>query len=110
MKLFVIITSLLILFTNCSPSKKINDSVATAKVVEPDGSSYEKAIIINKNNEIAGIAEEYKWIANHYQGASNQGQGTMHRNGRAYDIINIQTKTGEKKQVFFDITSFYGKY
>ncbi len=114
MKRFFILAFAAILFTlakaeNMSsilPAK--NDSVSVKKLA--DGSSFENAIIITETTEDKGVAAEYKWIKQNYPDATVRGQVCSGKNKKRYDIIDIITKLGEKKSIYFDITNFYGKF
>ena len=68
-----------------------------------DGSSYEKAVIV-KN-----ITEEYEWIRKYYPGNSFLQQSLNFYNDKPYDILRIETIDGETKDVYFDISKFFGK-
>ncbi|MDP4269750.1 MAG: hypothetical protein Q8909_06460 [Bacteroidota bacterium] len=85
-----------------------NDSIVVKKLA--DGSSCENAIIITETTEDKGVAAEYKWIKQNYPDASVRGQSCSGKNKKRYDIIDIITKLGEKKSIYFDITNFYGKF
>jgi len=75
-----------------------------------DGSSYEKAIVIQEKSETPGVNAEYKWIAEHYPGYSRGMQSLNFYNKKPYDIITIKTKDGEEKKIYFDISNFFGKF
>src|SRR6478735_7045405 len=74
-----------------------------------DGSSYEKAIIINETNTSDGVAAEYKWLRKHYPGYKFLRQALSPYKDKYYDILFIKYK-GKKKAVYFDISNFFGKY
>ena len=75
-----------------------------------DGSSFEKAIIINKTHEGAGDAAEYIWLGAHYSDYNLYGQSLVFYNYRVYDIIHFKTGEGVPKKIYFDITKCYGKW
>ncbi len=104
------------LLVACSSSKK---NAATSSAVsasmkpnpsDADGSSYEKAIVIQENKELVGVDAEYKWIRKHYPGYTLNEQKLNFKNKIAYDIVNITLKDGNKKNIYFDISNFYGKF
>jgi hypothetical protein len=66
--------------------------------------------VIQASGEFAGIAMEYQWLDEHYPGYQTLSQGTTRHDGRIYDIISILTADGVRKDIYFDITSFYGKF
>ncbi len=117
MKLLATLLVVAFLFTSCSSTKKTTGPVAspaaaTSKTVSSsgDGSDYDKAIVIDKKNESAGVAEEYKWLREHYPGYTLIKQSLKHKDGKSYDVMNIKTKEGEEKNIYFDITNFFGKF
>lgn len=114
MRIINVLLAIMILAYSCSSSKKSSSGTtgasATASNAIKDGSSYEKAIFINKDNEGEGVGEEYKWLRENYPGYKMIRQSLNHKDNKSYDIISIETKDGEKKQVYFDITKFFGKF
>jgi hypothetical protein len=86
------------------------DSTRRDSMVERDGSSFNKAVIIKETNEGDGITAEYKWLADHYPGYSSEGQGLSEYDKHPYDILHIKTTYGKKVDVYFDITSYFGKW
>jgi hypothetical protein len=100
-----------LLFCSTAFSKIIvTDTSRHDSLVMRDGSSFKKAIIILDTTEMAGINSEYKWIALHYPGYSSTGQALSMDDKRPYDIIYIATKEGEKKEIYFDISNYFGKW
>jgi len=75
-----------------------------------DGSGYAEAVIIQAPNEDAGVKAEYDWLAQRYPGYKRGQQSSIEHDGKMYDLLEITTAKGEKKAVYFDITSFYGKF
>ena len=111
---------LIILLNSCSPTKKsqtgsssntVSTSDTTVKSsADKDGSSYEKAIVIKAKNETKGIAAEYKWLSENYPGYTLKSQSLDGKEKRHYDIMQIKTKDGDEKSIYFDITNFFGKW
>lgn len=75
-----------------------------------DGSSYQNAIIIMDTTESAGVSAEYKWLDLHYPGYSSESQALSMNDHHPYDILSITTKDGTKKEVYFDISNYFGKW
>jgi hypothetical protein len=107
----------IILFVACHSSKKAStanvkteQAVATPENPAADGSSYEKAIVIQETSETKGVGAEYAWLRKQYPGYKMQSQSLSTSNKKPYDIINIVTEDGEKKAVYFDISNFFGKF
>jgi uncharacterized membrane protein YkoI len=121
-KLFPLL--IIIFFASCSSTKKSQTgSSATSAVTssdvpatspkssaQKDGSNYEKAIVIKAKNEAKGVAEEYKWLREQYPGYKLIEQSLSSEGKKHYDILKIQTKDGEEKSIYFDITNFFGKW
>jgi ABC-type glycerol-3-phosphate transport system substrate-binding protein len=97
--------------TSTSPTtvKSDNKTEVTITKSKADGSSFEKAIILSEKTEEAGINAEYAWINNNYTGYSINGQAIKNYNGKHYDVFNITLADGTKKDIYFDISGFYGK-
>ncbi len=69
-----------------------------------DGSSFEKAVIINgPMSEFVTV--EWQWIAQHYPRAQRlpSEQGLIIRKGRYFDLITF-TANGVQRTVYFDTT------
>ena len=75
-----------------------------------DGSSIERAVIINENDTTRGIAAENAWIAQNHPGYRKIGQALIKEGGGIYDRIDIQAPDGSRRSVYFDIRSFFGLY
>jgi hypothetical protein len=109
--LFLFIGTLLY---SCTTSKKIvnNSDSATIEAdnISHDGSSFEKAIIINEKSEFKGIEAEYAWLRKNYPGYKSKQQSLLSHDGKSYDRLDIITSDGEEKSIYFDISNFFGKY
>lgn len=115
---------IIIFFASCSSTKKSQTGSSATSVTsssdvpvtsvessaQKDGSNYEKAIVIKAKNETDGIAAEYKWLRENYPGHTLIKQ-SLHAEGKKhYDIMQIKTKEGNEKSIYFDITNFFGKW
>lgn len=102
------------LLASCSTTKRLSNETATqentSNLSANDGSSYEKAIIINAKNESEGVSAEYAWLRQHYKGYSSKGQSLNFYEKKPYDVITILTVDGIEKKIYFDISKFYGKF
>jgi hypothetical protein len=109
----LVLVTLAVTDMGCSSSKHTTtqpgSQQATPGFVQ-DGSSYASAIVIQEKGETAGVAAEYKWIRDHYPGSTNKMQALQNKNGKAYDVLTIVTADGVQKQVYFDISNFFGKF
>jgi hypothetical protein len=68
-----------------------------------DGLSAKTAI------KVSGIPEERAWIERHYPGAKVVSQSLLMGKG-PMDLIEIELASGETRRLYFDISSFFGKY
>lgn len=99
----------------CSSSKKTTATkkAPTTKVTRTDifrgGTSFENAIIIKVETEAAGVQEEYKWLSQNYPGYATLRKSQTSNANRHYDVIKIRTRNGDEKNIYFDISSFFGK-
>jgi len=74
-----------------------------------NGDSLENAIIIKGARDgQEGVDAEHWWLRKHFPGYQPKGQGLLHREGKAYDKLEIVLPDGKQKEVFFDISSFFG--
>ncbi len=110
MKYFLYLSAFLILLAGCSSSK----NASGGKDVNPsnsDGMAQKRMPIhINETNEMTGVDAEYAWLKKNYPGYSSEGQAlVMDKAGHPFDIIHIKTADGQKKDVYFDISKFFGK-
>ncbi|MFD2147517.1 adenosylhomocysteinase [Mucilaginibacter antarcticus] len=113
MKRHLILYSTLIVLSACAVKKQgVTQSTKanTTVVAQADGSSYEKAIVINASGEMQGIKAEYDWLKQNYPGYTRKGQSSGSYNKRQYDMLQFTTADGNAKTIYFDITSFFGKF
>jgi len=113
MKKIVFIIILTGLITSCKISGKITGNSAdrsTSVDAKKDGSSYEKAILINEKTETEGVRAEYAWLEKNYPGYKFIMQSLLEHNRKPYDDIQIRTVEGVEKDIYFDISKFFGKY
>ena len=74
-----------------------------------DGSSAANAIIIvGAAGEGDGVQSEYDWLSSNRAGATVKSQALMQDGDRIFDALTIEIG-GKQKDVFFDITAFFGK-
>lgn len=93
------------------------------------GTSAEDSVIVNAPNSMLGIDAEYQWLKIHY-GISNStveaasgwrivdrrietgdfllSDSSRPLTGRTFECFELKHKNGSSKQVWFDITSFFG--
>jgi hypothetical protein len=69
-----------------------------------DGSTPEKAIVVGS------VAEEYAWMRSNCRGWQPDVQFVEEIDGKDYDVHRLSNSRGESRTLYFDISSFYGKY
>jgi hypothetical protein len=74
-----------------------------------EGSSLAIAVVIQADDEFAGIAMENIWLESHHPNYQKISQSTTFEGDLVYDLIAIVTADGTKLTIYFDITSFFGK-
>lgn len=77
-----------------------------------EGSSIDEAIVIrNAVNSMAGVKAEHDYLAYKFGERGEDWdfhqQMLIKKEGRVYDQIDILLVDGEKKSVFFEVTSFH---
>ena len=105
MKKLITILIITVLSTGCASHK--NTTETTTGTIT--GESFNTAVIIKEKSESKGVSAEYKWIYNHYPSAKVISQSLTFHDKKPYDIITIKYK-GKTKDVYFDISNFFGKY
>ncbi|MFX0195857.1 MAG: hypothetical protein ACFFCW_07030 [Candidatus Hodarchaeota archaeon] len=78
------------------------------------GETIEDAVIINATNTMVGIPAEYHYVSSKC-GEQDvdwflKCQRYRPKDGRHYDVLDIELKNGEHKSYYFDITKFFGKF
>lgn len=110
MRFFVIIMFCgAVVLTACKSSNQSitfseNAQTSEGSVSERDGTSYEKAIIAKS------IPDEYNWLKKNYPGCQFMQQSLRHYKNVPYDVLTVKLPDGTKKDFYFDISSFFGKY
>ena len=114
MKNLVMLLILVTLVASCSTMKKSSDNTTgkagSGLAVAQDGSSYEKAVIIQEKSELTGVDAEYSWLKKYYPGYKVKSQAVTNYKNKPYDILTIITSSGEQKVIYFDISNFYGHF
>ena len=75
-----------------------------------DGSSFEKAIVLKAPDMIKGVLAEHSYIAKHYPGYQRGTQRMQQQDYKTFDIVDFSTAEGQKRTLYFDITSFADKW
>ena len=74
-----------------------------------DGSTMEKAVVIKGADEMTGVNAEYTYLTRRFPGYKMRQQGVSSKDKHSYDTLEFTTAKGEKKTIYFDITTFFGK-
>ena len=74
-----------------------------------DGSSCAQAVVIKGVSDFEGVAAEYAWLRKRYPGAEVLGQALTKCGEHPADQLTIKTADGAQKELFFDISDFFGK-
>jgi hypothetical protein len=118
MKKFLRVASMLLIFITLLSSCKHQSAAGsgsggsnkTTATSEGGGTSFADAVVIDADNESTGVDAEYAWLKSHYPGYRLIKQSLVTHEGKPYDVMNIKTAGGEKKDVYFDISAFFGKF
>ena len=74
-----------------------------------DGSTPELAVDLSSaHTEFEGIKAEKDWLAKHYPGARIESQALL-MGPPTMDLLKITLPSGEARDVYFDISSYFGK-
>jgi hypothetical protein len=74
------------------------------------GSSEQEAVIIlGAESELEDVDAEYEYIQSLHTEFELDSQTFVEKGNKKYDILTIKLAGGTKKEVWFDITNFYGK-
>jgi len=111
MKKIVILVVITFASFSCSLFRKSVEerSIKEAAYVSVnDGLSYENAVIINVTNSHKGVTVEYKWLKQNYSGYSILDEKISFFDNKPFDIFTIKTREGEEKNIYFNISAFFG--
>jgi tetratricopeptide (TPR) repeat protein len=75
-----------------------------SKLIGSMGTTAETAIVVGS------VSEEYQWLRKYYPGYQMIMQSLVSVDGTPYDILNFKTADGVEMSVYFDISSFFGKW
>ena len=67
-------------------------------------------MVIHENDTPRGIAAENRWIAQNMPGYRKVGQALIQGQNGIYDRISVVGPRGDRKEVFFEISEFFGRY
>ncbi|MBS1532330.1 MAG: hypothetical protein JSU01_18655 [Bacteroidetes bacterium] len=105
-----VLVALSLFAASCASHKNVITTETSAQSADRDGSSLDKAIIINETHEQPGVDAEYAWLRQKYPGYRSQGQALLFKDDKPFDLIHVLTADGKKIDVYFDISKFYGNF
>lgn len=107
MKPVCLVLSAALLLCSCAstqrPASGAGSDGQTSITNERDGSSFEKAIVVNS------VREEYEWMRDHHPEAQMKMQSLSKNKSKYYDILTLVMPDGSERDFYFDISRFYGK-
>jgi len=112
----VILVLSVILLAGCgtapssSSSATRSPSPATNATDAKLGSSFDSPVVIHADGEASGVAAEHAWIRANLPGGRMLGQWLMSHGDKMFDRIQIGLPDGSVREVYFDITGYFGKF
>jgi len=95
---------------NLFKKQKVNTGVYSGGT----GEEMDNAIVINLSNSMAGIRAEYVYLGKQFGQPQTdwkvESQFLRSEGGKHFDILTVSLTDGTIRTIWFDITSFYGKY
>ena len=68
-----------------------------------DGASPDRAI------PVTGVRQEYDWVLRHCPGFAVVQQSQIWAGDKPLDLLTLRSRDGLERQVYFDISAFFGK-
>ncbi|PJJ79633.1 hypothetical protein [Mucilaginibacter auburnensis] len=81
----------------------------TAFDAQRDGSSFERAIVINEKNETNGVQAENLQLSTLYPGYKRLSQRYEDYKGKQHEVVSITAQDGREIAVYFDVSNYFGK-
>ena len=94
---------------------------------QQDGLSFETAVALEAKTQAEGIAAQHLWIEKNLPGAHPApppppppkvsadeevvtfAQELVHHDGKLYSIVHLEMPDGKPRDVYFNITGYFGK-
>jgi hypothetical protein len=83
---------------------------ATFATAPRDGSSFDRAIVIDEKTERAGTDAQNTQLLALFPGSKRVSQRFELYKDKQHEIVNISTADGREVAVYFDISSYFGKH
>jgi hypothetical protein len=58
---------------------------------------------------VSSVSEEYQWVRANCPGFKVEKQTLGHVGEKPFDLLHLRSESGETRDVFFDISSFFGR-
>lgn len=78
-------------------------------IQQEQGTSIETAVIIHSDDTRKGIHAENEWLQKYYPNYQKIGQQLVQNKNGIYDKITIVSSNGIQKEIYFEISQFFGK-
>ena len=107
---FAAIALATLLLTACqtAPENSQSSSATGIHYSGGDGTTPDSAVVITgARGSSDGVPAEYAWVESNLPGAKVESTALV-RGARIYDVFEVTLATGEKRNVYFDISSFFG--
>ena len=72
-------------------------------------SEQEAVIILGAESELEGVDAEYEYTQSLHEHFELDSQTFLEKRNKKYDILTVKLPGGTKKDIWFDITDFYGR-
>jgi len=79
------------------------------KITGGNGSSLDDAITISDCSHFEGVDQEYIVLKKRFGNYKLIKQSLIEESGRIYDFLEIKLEDGNKMEVYFEITDFFGR-
>lgn len=86
----------------------VNSALAKVAVSGGPGRAMDSAFVISADTSREGIAAEYSVLREQFLGWDLNGQSLRDEGSRYFDVFTL-SKNGATIEVWFDITSFFGR-
>ncbi|RDI97437.1 hypothetical protein DVT68_16970 [Dyella solisilvae] len=104
----IAMAALMLALTGCQSTSSRVSGLSSTSLSSDMGGSVQSAIVIKAGDERDGVAQEYAWLAANMPGAKVLSQ-TLKADAGLFDVIEVRQPNGARRDVYFDISSFFGK-
>ncbi|MGZ4810207.1 MAG: hypothetical protein ACXVJT_01970 [Thermoanaerobaculia bacterium] len=107
------LAALIAIVAACSPAppaKTAPQARSAADLVDREGDSTDTAAVVPADAPEEGVKFENDWIYDRVGRFRRLSHGTGVLHDRRYDVIEVETPSGEKHKFYFDITENWKKW